>query len=262
MENQQKSRSVVPREFPWTNTTADHSLLPFRVRFSNKHISSPFPEDGSSSNQSETASTIDGYVKIAPSRKWPWTDWCMKRHLVMLVEGPRKVLDQYAVSVEERSVENRINGETVRSLQVIRQFKFLLNMQADFFVLPMEWADEFSRLVTVFANDDVFLESAVVTIGRWMMSKHPKKNTSGEDGADHKLLAQNIPLCTTWYKNRGKVSMIDACLKQSGEEGMGFFHPIKIGTVGIEEFTRLQAIVQRPTPEARMALQVTQRRRQ
>ena len=179
----------------------------------------------------------------------------------MLIEGPRDVLDQYAVSVEERSVENRINGETVRSVQVTRQFKFFLNMQADFFLLPMEWADEFSRLATVFADDDVFLESAVVTMGQWMISKHQKRNTSGEDGTDPKLLAQSIPWCTRGGEIRGKVAMIDACIEQSGE-GMGVYHPFKIGSVGILEYTRLLAIVQRSIPEARVALEVTERRRQ
>jgi hypothetical protein len=262
MENQQTSHSVIPREFPWTSTTATDSLFPFRVRYSNKFITSPFPEDDSSSNDDGyVVSTIDRYVKIAPDKRWPWIDWCMKRHLVMLVEGSREVLDPYAITVDERSIENQINGETVRSIQVSRQFKFLLNMQADFFLLPMEWADEFSRLAEVFATDDNFLESAVITMGRWMMSKHEnKKDSTSGKGTDQKLRAQNIPLCTTWFKNRGKVAMIDTCLKQSAE-GMGLYHPFKIGSVGIDEFKRLQAIVQRPAPEARMALAVTERRK-
>jgi hypothetical protein len=261
MENQQRRRSVVPREFPWTRTTSTDSVFPFLVRYSNRLITSPFREDDSSRNQSETASTLARYVMTSPGNRWPYIDWCMKRHLIMLVEGPRQVLDPYAISVDERSIENQINGETVRSIQVSRQFKFLLNMQADFFLLPMEWADEFSRLAEVFATDDVFLESAVVTMGRWIMSKHENKkdSTSGE-GTDQKLRAQNIPLCTTWYKNRGKVAMIDTCLKQSAE-GMGLYHPFKIGSVGIDEFKRLQAIVQRPSPEARMALAATERRK-
>ena len=247
-ENQQKKRHVIPREFPWTRTTPKESRrFPFRVRYSNKLISSPFPKDDLSSHHSDMASTINSYVKIAPIQ-WAWTDWCMKRHLVMLVEGPRDVLDQYAISVEERSVENRINGKIVRSVQVTRQFKFFLNMLADFFLLPMEWADEFSRLATVFADDDVFLESAVVTMGRWMISKnHQKKNTSGEDGTEQNLLrAQSIPLCTSWFKNRGNIAMIYACVEQSREEGMGLYHPFKIGSGGIERYKRWQTIVQRP----------------
>ena len=185
----------------------------------------------------------------------------MKHHLIMLVEGPRDVLDEYAIHVEERSIDNIINGKVVRSVQVSRQFKFHLNMPSDFFLLPKEWTDEFSRLTKVFADYHIFLASAFATMVRWMMWKHRQEENTGES-ADHALLkAQRVSLCTDWEYLRGTVAMIDACLESSAE-GMGVYHPMKLGMYSKDEYQWWQTSVQLPvSDEVRSVFNDTMRTR-
>jgi hypothetical protein len=117
-ENDQKNHSVIAREFPWT-TAAEEAHRPFRVRYSEKFITTPFPDDDPSSlPDGDMASTPAIFQRITWAGYWWWYGWCMKHHLIMLVEGPRDVLDEYAIHVEERSIDNIINGQVVRSLQV------------------------------------------------------------------------------------------------------------------------------------------------
>ena len=247
-EDYQKDHSVAAREYPWT-TAAEDSQRPFRVRYSEKPITSPFPdEDDPSINDVGMASTPATFQKIPWAGYWFWYGWCMKHHLIMLVEGPREVLDEYAISVKERSVENIIDGKIVRSVQVSRQFKFHMKMDSDFLLLPMEHSNEFCRLAEVFAKYHIFLESAVPTMVRWMKLKHRKRKKNAGEGADHALVqTQSVSLCTDWDGLRGRVAMIDACLETSAAEGMGMYHPIKPGVYGHEQYQRWQAAVQLPT---------------
>ena len=243
---QRRVNLTAPREFPWT-TAAEESHRPFRVRYSEKLITSAFRDDDPSINDGGMASTPALFERITlAGRYWAWYGWCMKHHLIMLVEGPREVLDEYAISVEERSIEHNIDGTIVRSVQVSRQFKFLLNRPADFFLLPMEWTEEFSRLAEVFAQYHTFLEAALATIVPWILSRQRKKENARE-GVDHEFLkVQSVSLCTHWAPIiRGTAEMVDACLEQSAE-GMGLYHPVKLGKIGIEEYQRWQTTVQLP----------------
>jgi hypothetical protein len=248
--------AVIGPEYPWT--TGNESL-PFRVTFSKNPFAMPFSEDDPSNNQ--TASTPAEYLEISDKllSNWPWFEWCMKYHLSMLVEGPRDILDDYAISVEKRSVENKINGAIVRSVQVSRQFQFISKMQSDFALVPMEWADEFSRLASVFAEHYIFLESAIPTMIRWMMARHQKQNVGS--GAEPQMQSQSIPLCTTWDDSRDRVAMIDVCLGRS-TEGMCVYHPFKLLTKKNKRVFRLwQEMIQRPVPEVRDVLDTLLKRK-
>ena len=241
---QRRVNLTAPREFPWT-TAAEESHRPFRVRYSEKLITSAFRDDDPSINDGGMASTPALFQKIPWARYWFWYGWCMKHHLIMLVEGPREVLDEYAISVKERSVENIIDGKIVRSVQVSRQFKFHMKMDSDFLLLPMEHSNEFCRLAEVFAKYHIFLESAVPTMVRWMKLKHQQRKENAGEGADHSLVqTQSVSLCTDWDGLRGRVAMIDACLETSAAEGMGLYHPIKPDMYGHEQYQRLQDAVQ------------------
>lgn len=103
---------------------------------------------------------------------------------------------------------------------------FLSRVQADFFFVPTEYADEFAIAADLHLKHGIFIECAFNTV---LNMVRMKTNAA----------VRSVPLCTEWdYDVRGTVSFISKCLNQSLVQPFGFLHPFKIGKHGYKTFSR------------------------
>ena len=89
--------------------------------------------------------------------------------------------------------------------------------QSDFINIPIKYADEFSKLASLFLKHGVIHECAWGTIVDLIRKKLKAK-------------VRVIMLCTNWGgRKRGKKGLIEKCM--SDRVDYGFFHPYKLGYV-------------------------------
>jgi hypothetical protein len=90
---------------------------------------------------------------------------------------------------------------------------------ADFLYVPLSFTHAFSKLATLLMKYQVFLEC-----GFSKLVDNLRQN--------HNATAVSVPLCTTFFKFRGKMDMIKRCSKP-----LVVVHPLKLGVLGLQNWS-------------------------
>jgi hypothetical protein len=118
--------------------------------------------------------------------------------------------------------------------------------QSDVLFVPTRMADAFAHHARPFIDHQVFLECAIPTILHHMLKQQESKSNI----VALEQQRRTVDLCTTWdYEVRSKHNkkMVDDCIQTPTENGYGVYHPVKISSLGVNEWASLLDSVQNTT---------------
>jgi hypothetical protein len=86
--------------------------------------------------------------------------------------------------------------------------------QADFLYVPTKLADDFSGIAKLLLEHNIWIEC---NFGKIVDELQQRANGT----------VRVVPLCTSWGKRRGTISMLKNCIQPKRHHGV--YHPYKIG---------------------------------